>query len=677
VNGENVERLGPRRVRCDAALEHERAISALNHIDAGCSREEWVRVGMAAKAADLTFDDFHTWSASGHNYVSERDCRSAWNSFDSGGGVTVATLFGAAFEAGWTFDQKAGGNLGAPINIHHQASSKIASNLENRKATQVWELCEPAPPDHPYIVRKGGATSALRVYPSTAPELIIRDKDGAHSVAGWLVVPCMADGRLQTLQLISCKGRKLNLPGASFNDGFFVVGQINAADVIYVVEGIGQAWATHTATGASAVVTFGAGRTAAVAAVLRALQPATRVVLVPDRGKENQAQAIAAKLNCSWCELPADKPINYDANDYLLENGAAALAELVLAPKTTPMRFRLLSGRDLALLPPLRWMVHGVLPLEGLAALYGPSGAGKSFLVLDIAAAVAGGQQDWFGRRVAQRPVTYCALEGEAGMGKRMAAWVEHRRKPAPEALRFMAQPFDLLATGDVIDLAKAVQAVGGNGGLVIIDTLNRAAPGADENSSVDMGNLIAAAKRLQDLTAGLVLLVHHTGKDTSKGLRGHSSLYAALDGAIEVSKTDGCREWGVAKSKDDETGQVQPFRLEVVTTGFDDDGEEITSCVVVADEVRCTVQRVKLPQGGNQKIALDILGQPLRESKEFNKDGAPPGHPCIRLEDALVLVAERLPCVDKRRNERAQQALSALVAKNIYGAKEGWLWRV
>jgi putative DNA primase/helicase len=191
------------------------------------------------------------------------------------------------------------------------------------------------------------------------------------------------------------------------------------------------------------------------------------------------------------------------------------------------------------------------------------------------------------------------------------------------------------------------------------------------------MGNLIAAAKRLQDLTGGLVLLVHHTGKDTSKGLRGHSSLYAALDGAIEVSRPEVRREWSVAKSKDDETGQVHPFRLEQVTVGVDDDGEDIMSCVVVPDDTGETARRTKLPQGGNQKIALDTLGQPLRESKVFNVDGAPPGHPCIRLEDALLLVAERLPCEPKRRTERAQQALNGLVAKNICGVKDGWLWRV
>jgi hypothetical protein len=378
-----------------------------------------------------------------------------------------------------------------------------------------------------------------------------------QNVAGWLVVPCWSGDKLQTLHFVPSEGPKLNLPGASFNDGFFTLCEITAGGRVFIVEGIGQAWACNCATGAAAVVCFGAGRMATVAEALRARVPAAKLVLVPDRAKENQAEQIAAAINGAWCQLPSDKPDNYDANDYGLEFGRDALADLLSRTNAPPMRFKVQSGADLYAAPPMRWMVRGVLPLEGLAALYGPSGSGKSFLTLDVAAAVADGADAWFGRRIMHCPVTYCALEGEAGMGKRVKAWSLHNKKPGPSDLRFITQPVDLLNARDVADLATAVQAAGGSGGMVILDTLNRAAPGADENPSMDMASIIAAAKQLQILTGGLVLLVHHTGKDATKGLRRHSSLYAALDGAIEVNKTDSRREWRVAKSKDDETATV------------------------------------------------------------------------------------------------------------------------
>ena len=40
-----------------------RARRALNSIDPGIDRNAWVRVGMAAKAAGLDFDDWHDWSS--------------------------------------------------------------------------------------------------------------------------------------------------------------------------------------------------------------------------------------------------------------------------------------------------------------------------------------------------------------------------------------------------------------------------------------------------------------------------------------------------------------------------------------------------------------------------------------------------------------------------------------
>lgn len=658
--------------------EQDRAASALMHLDSSCPREEWVKAGMAAKAAGLVFDDFHLWSASAGNYSGESDCRNVWRSFSESGPVTASSLFAMAYAQGWQDPAKRqqaanGGRVSVTPAVPRKAPVTPIKQAESAKAAEVWKQCQPAPAEHPYIVRKGGLPDGLRVYPSDAPPLVIR----GENVAGWLAVPCRdLDGTMQTVQFVPGKGGKLNLPGAGFGNGCFSVGDISDSRRMLIVEGIGQAWAVHAATDAAAVVCFGAGRMATVAAALRDKYPSASLVLVPDRGKENQAAEIARAINGAWCELPADKPENYDANDYAIEHGADALAGLLERAKTPPMRFKLLSGAELSNAPPMRWMVRGVLPLEGLAALYGPSGSGKSFLVLDVAAAVAGAAGEWFSRRVTHCPVTYCVLEGEAGMSKRMAAWSLHHDKPVPDGLRFITQAFDLLNDEDVSELGRAILADGGAGGLVILDTLNRAAPGADENSSVDMGNIIAAAKRLQAMTGGLVLLVHHTGKDAARGLRGHSSLFASLDGAIEVNKTDSRREWTVAKSKDEETGAVHAFRLEVVPVGFDDDGEEVTSCVAVPDGTREAVSRVKLPQGGNQLLALKALEQPFKESRHFNKPGAIPGRPCIELDSAIVSIASGLTCETKRRNERARQALDGLIGRGIYAAKDGWVWR-
>lgn len=263
-------------------------------------------------------------------------------------------------------------------------------------------------------------------------------------------------------------------------------------------------------------------------------------------------------------------------------------------PPAPEARYRLLTAEDLASRLPLRWRVKGVLPESGLAAIYGPSGCGKTFLTLDLAGAVSEGR-DWFGRRVAPCSVCYLALEGEHGISNRVRAFQIRNGADRLSLVRFVAAPFSLFDVRDVPDLAASIAAAGAAGGIVIIDTLNRAAAGADENSGQDMGVLIAAATELQRLVGGLVLLVHHSGKDQTRGARGHSSLIAALDAAIEVTRDGDRREWKIAKSKDGEDGQANPFRLEPVEIDVDEDGDPVTSCIVVADDQPAAPRAPKL----------------------------------------------------------------------------------
>ena len=179
------------------------------------------------------------------------------------------------------------------------------------------------------------------------------------------------------------------------------------------------------------------------------------------------------------------------------------------------------------------------------------------------------------------------------------------QRAAIPENFRIITQGINLREQQDVADLLVAVKAERMQGGVVILDTLNRAAPGMDENSSVDMGHAIEACKLIQQEISGLVLLVHHTGKDATKGLRGHSSLFAALDAAIEVKRYGDDREWSVAKAKDGEDGKAHPFTLEVVDMGEDEEGDPITSCVI--QPAAGSGARVK-PLNPTQRVAMDAF---------------------------------------------------------------------
>ncbi|WP_343654539.1 helicase RepA family protein [Paraburkholderia caribensis] len=325
------------------------------------------------------------------------------------------------------------------------------------------------------------------------------------------------------------------------------------------------------------------------------------------------------------------------------------------------------------------YLVKGVFPAKGVAAIYGPSASGKTFLTLDVALAIARGQP-WFGRRVKKTGVIYVAAEGEAGISDRLHAALGDDDQGI--AMEVVPSPVDLLrGMADLDALVSAIRAAEqriGTVGLVVIDTLARCMPGGDENTSDSMGAFLQNVDSLRRAIDGLALVVHHTGKDTSAGARGHSSFFGAMDGCLEVSRDGDQRAFKVAKSRDGVDGESQAFRLVSVELGVDDDGDPITSCVVEPDDQRATSgdRGVRRPPGGaNAKVAIRVLKQLLKDSRDFAKGGAPVGRPCVRLDEAKESIMAVLPVDAKRKRERTESALTSLLGSGMYEMREDWIW--
>lgn len=335
-------------------------------------------------------------------------------------------------------------------------------------------------------------------------------------------------------------------------------------------------------------------------------------------------------------------------------------------------RYKLLGSDEINALPSMKWALKNILPEKGVAAIFGPSGSGKSFLTLSLATSIAA-KKPWFGILTYGCPVVYVMLEGETGLRNRIAAWERENGQKLPTNFHIVISPFLLTSLQDVMDLAIAAP----TGSAIFIDTLNRAAPTTDENSSKEMGIVLSAVKELQSLTDGLVVVIHHTGKDSSKGMRGHSSLHAALDAAIEVERTSNNRAWSIAKAKDGEDGKSVPFNLKVHSLGIDSDGDEITSCTIGVNTSNIFIK--KEPQGTRQKSALKIIRAQLYQSQIKGK-GNSGSSSCMRVEDAIVAVAASLTTEStNRRKNRAKVHVEGLIAgghlESSLDNDEGWLW--
>lgn len=201
-------------------------------------------------------------------------------------------------------------------------------------------------------------------------------------------------------------------------------------------------------------------------------------------------------------------------------------------------RFTLFDDDELEKLPEPSWLLHGVLPSNGMIALVGPPKSYKSFVALDWACHIAL-ELAWHGREVRQGPVVYVYAEGVAGLRQRVAAWKRYARIDHKLGVLFLPRRISLNEEADVEDFIDAINhRVSEPPVLITIDTVSRNLSG-DESSGVDMPAFIRGCDTLRERTGAAVLNVHHTGHTAEKRSRGHSSFEAACDTVILCTRDE------------------------------------------------------------------------------------------------------------------------------------------
>jgi len=276
------------------------------------------------------------------------------------------------------------------------------------------------------------------------------------------------------------------------------------------------------------------------------------------------------------------------------------------------LRFKLVRFVDVQLSTTAYYLIREVVPRSGVVLVYGPPKCGKSFLVFDIALHIAL-NRPYRGRRVTPGAVVYIALEGERGLGARIAAFkAAHGLDDADPNFYVIATRLDLVEDCNSLIQDIKVQ-INVEPAAIVIDTLNRSYRG-DENSAQDMGAYVQAADAIRAAFSCCVLLIHHCGVDGSRP-RGSSALAGAVEAQIAVKKdSSGLITAEVEYAKDGPSGVTINSRLEVLVVGTDDDGQPITSCVVrPADDEKPARTRPPDPKGRNG-IALTALQRAVGE---------------------------------------------------------------
>lgn len=345
-------------------------------------------------------------------------------------------------------------------------------------------------------------------------------------------------------------------------------------------------------------------------------------------------------------------------------------------------RFPLISFAGLHVDGRANYLVKGLIPAVGVTVVWGPPKCGKSFWVADMVLRVALGW-DYRGRKVKCGPVVYCAFEGAEGFRARAEAFRRHHLADDPyKPFPFYVMPASMQLVRDYGDfIASMSEQFGGTAPVAfVLDTLNRSLTGS-ESSDEDMSAYIQAADAIREAFDCAVIIVHHCGIDGSRP-RGHTSLTGAADAQLSV-KRDATKNIVVTVEfmKDGPEGEVVVSALDSVQVGIDQDGDPITSCVVVPVDGDLARAGSRIKMTGAAKVASDLLDKALIEAGEIG----PPSNTIPAATRTIPLLLWRAYCEtgmvfetdnpDSRRRQFAR-LVTKLQSLGVIGVHNERVWR-
>lgn len=348
---------------------------------------------------------------------------------------------------------------------------------------------------------------------------------------------------------------------------------------------------------------------------------------------------------------------------------------------------------------PVEWLIESIIPKRAFVALYAPPASFKSFIALDIAEAVATGRE-WMGYKVPKKgAVLYIAGEGHGGMGARVKACKIQNNSPDGANLYVIRAQINIRSSQEDFDaliaaINELIAEIDEPLELIILDTLMRMSGGGfNENASEDMGGFITQSGKLQAIFLCAMLLIHHSGKDVTKGLRGHSSLLGAVDTELEIQRQDSVINSAdpsvtsnailtVSKQKDGADSITIGIEIVIVDIGTSPLGFEITTSLAIRHNQDIAGSNPKGSKnnsgsGGNQRIELDSLYKVIKAKGSYrvvdgiNRFG-------VNLDDWKDEFWSMKGCTEDDRlafRKAWTRARERLVAVNKVTIGSNWVW--
>jgi len=253
------------------------------------------------------------------------------------------------------------------------------------------------------------------------------------------------------------------------------------------------------------------------------------------------------------------------------------------------------------------FLIDSWLETDSHGIFYAESQSFKSFITIHMAHCIATGKAFCDQDVIKSGPVVFVIGEGRGGYYRRIKAIIKKHGETKDihliEAQPNIRQNEQLLIAMNTVGELDPV--------LIVFDTFSALAIGSDENSNTDIAEVMARVRDTGRKVGASTIIVHHTGKDASRGSRGASAFSANADFIYKLVRRKDTlfTTLSADKMKDAEPPKAVTIELEAVDIGISNHkGVALTSLAVCNYEVSTSRDGKDARNSTKEKSAAQIM---------------------------------------------------------------------
>lgn len=188
------------------------------------------------------------------------------------------------------------------------------------------------------------------------------------------------------------------------------------------------------------------------------------------------------------------------------------------------------------------WIIDNILSENSLSIIYGRAGCGKTSFILNLILSLSQKSIKKFADKNIKKygKTLYITGEGVDGLYKRINSWSSYNdiNKKDINTVFLPLSNIDInnyMTQSKFINTLVDVLSQNPDIFIIVIDTISNF--NISENSSSSINNFVSLLRKNFNGKKISIILIHHSGKDINKGIRGSSNFLAIADTVFKLEK--------------------------------------------------------------------------------------------------------------------------------------------